>query len=133
VKLFAIAWRGVGGIDPPSAVQYTFDHPFSVLSGFDGANVVGTTLSPPDGSFYDGILQFSGTFNSLAVTTNATLENGQAMTFDADEAPEPALGFLLPMGLTILFRFGMSRPRHRGRKSGNVRSLSDLAGPVGDT
>ena len=99
VRLYAIAWRGSdGGISP---VQYGFSRAFTVESGFTGASVAGTTLVLPDGNFYDGILHFGGSFSSLSVISNASLNNAQAVTFGAATLPEPslvpALGILLAM------------------------------------
>jgi hypothetical protein len=101
-KLYAVLWRGAdGGVNP---VQYTFNRSFSILSGFTGASEAGNTLSLPDGDFYDGILQFTGTFSSLTVTSNATLENAQAMTFNADPVPEPTMMIIATMIITVAIR-----------------------------
>jgi hypothetical protein len=89
LRLYAIAWRGVdGGVT--SSVHYTFNHPVTIESGFTGASLAGSTLTLPDGDFYDGILRFTGSFNSLTVTSDATLNNAQAMTFSAAALPEPS-------------------------------------------
>jgi len=53
------------------SVTYTFNHPFSILSGFAQGSVTGNTLSLPETSFHDGILQFSGSITTLTCTTNA--------------------------------------------------------------
>ena len=108
-KLFAIAWRGVGGGDGAS-VQYTFDRSFSILGGFAGASVAGNTLSLPDGNLYDGILQFNGTFSSLSIASDATLQNAQAMTFYAANVPEPPTALLGGMGAAVLLH-GLRRRR----------------------
>jgi hypothetical protein len=110
VRLYAIAWRGSdGGVSP---VQYAFSGPFTIESGFTGASVAGTTLSLPDGDFYDGILHFSGSFSSLSVASNANLENAQATTFGAATLPEPSL-----VAASVIILAMRSRSRRRTRVS----------------
>ncbi len=106
-KLYTIFWRGDdAGVDP---VTYTFDKPFTILSGLVGASVAGNTLSLPDGSLYEGIIGFSGSISSLSVTsTNIPLDfqdgSGQAMTLNANPVPEPAT-LILFVGGMIAFGF----------------------------
>ena len=79
--LYAIFWRGAsaGGPDP---VSYTFDQPFTILSGFANATIDGNTLKIPITGFQSGILKFAGPITSLSVTTSATSTGaGQGMTF----------------------------------------------------
>jgi hypothetical protein len=126
VKLYAIAWRGVDGGATP--VQYAFNRPFTILSGFAGAAVAGNTLSLPDGNFYDGILQFNGTFNSLNVTSNATLDNAQAMTFYAASVPEPSAAILCALGVAAALY--ARRPRF-AKPAAPVASCPHLARSAG--
>ena len=75
-------WRGPDGANDPATYDYTFDRPFTILSGFPGVIVNGNTLRVPSDTFRDGILKFSGTFSSVAViNTNATSASRQLLTF----------------------------------------------------
>ena len=64
---------------------YTFDQPFTVLSGLGNATVSGgnTVLSIPtqEGVLGSGILQFTGPVTSLSVVTNATSSINNHLTF----------------------------------------------------
>jgi hypothetical protein len=103
--LYAVFWRGFfAGPDP---VEYTFDHAFSIQSGLAGASVAGTTLSLPGSSnagVRSGILQFAGPVSSLRMTTNATGNSQQALTFGVPMAtvPEPATFVLVVAGLLAM-------------------------------
>ena len=67
--LYGKFWRGTTGTGV--GVVYTFDRPFTILSGFPNAIVSGNTLSIPSGSFEDGILLFEGPHLSLGVDVDA--------------------------------------------------------------
>jgi len=53
VRLYLVVWRGIfaGGPDP---VTYTFDQPFTVLSGLASATITGNTISVPATGFHGG-------------------------------------------------------------------------------
>ena len=91
--LYGKGWRGffgtasAGSGDP---VVYTFDKPFTIVSGFGNATASGlggtNVLSIPDtsGVFEDGILQFAGPVGTLNFTTNASCAgqcSNQSVTF----------------------------------------------------
>ena len=127
-KLYAISWRGSdGGVSP---VQYTFNRSFSILSGFTGATIAGNTLSLPDGDFYDGILQFNGTFSSLTINSNATLENAQAMTFHASPVPEPETFLVISLGLGMQL---MTLRRSRAGQRRGAATISTIVDPAGSS
>ncbi|MEM7201347.1 MAG: hypothetical protein AAF628_13840 [Planctomycetota bacterium] len=79
--LYAISWRGTSA--GPSVVNYTFDQPFTVLSGFYQGTVSGTTLTVPGGmsGFHGGVIRFSGSVTSVSCTTNSTSGSTQVLTF----------------------------------------------------
>jgi len=81
--LYIVFWRGfLAGVNPAT---YTFDQPFTVLSGLGNATVSGgnTVLSIPtqEGVLGSGILQFTGPVTSLSVVTNATSSINNHLTF----------------------------------------------------
>jgi hypothetical protein len=81
--LDALFWRGTASEAPAPTINYTFNQPFLILSGFSGAKVNGNTLSlPNDSGFFDGIIEFANV-KTLSVTTNADIANDsrQALTF----------------------------------------------------
>jgi hypothetical protein len=100
LDLYLIFWRGDDAGVP--AAQYTFNQPFTVLSGLAGASHTSTTLTLPAGDVYDGVIRFAGPLTSLTITSNAQLDNAQAMTFAAISVPEPATLALGSMGLFLL-------------------------------
>ncbi len=80
--LHAKFWRGPNNQNDPATHDYTFDRPFTILSGFPGATIAGNTLKVPSDNFRDGILKFAGTFSTVAVVSNnATNGSRQALTF----------------------------------------------------
>jgi hypothetical protein len=85
-------WRGEQTIalDPPST--YTFNHPFTILSGLQGVTKSGNTLTISESArFASGIIQFSGSLSSLSVAASIPQNqaNGQFLTFAAP-IPEPS-------------------------------------------
>ncbi len=93
------------GVDVP--VQYIFDAPFTILNqgvGFWGGSATGltqggTTLTGLEGH---GIIQFSGTFNSISWTMPLS-ENWHGFTVGkATAVPEPASLMLLGAGLAAI-------------------------------
>jgi hypothetical protein len=72
--------RGANANTTGGPAEYTFDRPFTILSGFGSATVTGNTLSVPSSSFHHGILLFSGSVTSLTCLTNNTEGHYQAMT-----------------------------------------------------
>lgn len=64
--LYATSWRGTTGTGDD--VTYTFDRPFTILSGFPNGIINGSTLLLPSGSFENGILLFEGAVSSLSVS-----------------------------------------------------------------
>ncbi len=111
--LYGRAWRGAWSAGDDLPVEYTFDRPFSILSGFSNATVSGTTLILDDDVVlsHDGILQFPDTFNALSVSVvNAFNESGQDMTF-AIPVPEPSSLVLASLALLGLFAHGWRRRR----------------------
>lgn len=85
--LYCKFWRGPnqGPTDPP-VFTYEFDRPFTILTGFGNASVVGNTLHVPNTVFQDGILEFTGTHTSLSqLSNNANNASRQALTFGLEE------------------------------------------------
>ena len=85
--LYIVFWRGVAGGENP--VTYSFNHPFTVLSGLSNSTVSNgdTVLSIPDNVFEDGIIQFDGPITSLTVDTNSDSGNNQGLTFGLLDSP----------------------------------------------
>lgn len=82
----AVLWygrflRGAGSNGNGAPVEYTFDRPFTIVSGFSQAEAVGSTLRLPGSGFHDGILRFAGNVSSLACSSTATTNNNQSCTF----------------------------------------------------
>jgi len=87
--LYIVFWRGdASGVNP---AIYTFDQPFTVLSGLGNATVSGgnTVLSIPDDVTANGILQFTGPVTSLSVVTNVPTSSAQLLTFGLILSPQP--------------------------------------------
>lgn len=91
--LYATFWRGAGALGP-DPTSYTFDQPFTILSGFSGASVVGATLLAPHDQFHSGILMFTEPVTTLSVTSNAESTGaGQLMTFGVLNGCDVCVGF----------------------------------------
>jgi len=106
--LYLASWRGnqTTGIDAPST--YTFDRPFTILSGLQGVAKTGNTLTISESVAYAfGIVQFSGSVSSLSVVANIPLNdrNAQALTFAAP-VPEPSTAALWCLAGLFSFRRG---------------------------
>ncbi len=122
--LHAKFWRGPNNPNDPPTIDYTFDQPFTILSGFTGATIVGNTLRVPTDTFRDGILKFTGTLSIVAVTSNnATNNSRQALTFALTDPAVFCIG-------DIADDFGT--PGSDGMVSfGDFLALLGLIGPCG--
>lgn len=119
--IYGYSWRGttsVHNVDPPTS--YTFNLPFTILSGFNGAIVNGNTLTLPDnGYFYEGILEFSGSITTLSVVSDSEGPGaGQLLTFatttvPATDVPEPSA----VLGIGAVSGLGIWLQKRRSRKS----------------
>jgi hypothetical protein len=89
--------RGNGATGLPT-VDYTFNHPFTILSGFASATVSGNTLTLPTSNpnFHFGILQFSGSISTLMCDTSATGGSYQAMTIGQFGPTSPGTSYCGP-------------------------------------
>jgi hypothetical protein len=98
VLLDAKFWRGsVSGATGPT-INYTFNQPFTILSGLSAATVSGDTLSlPSDSGFYDGIIEFSNV-QTLSVTDNSIPEDESRQELTFSTVPEPSTLALLALG-----------------------------------
>lgn len=106
---------------PGTAVTYTFDSPFTILStnlvncAFWGCGTYSTGANSLTGTEFSGTIQFIGTFSSISFTTDPS-ENWHGFTVGADRAaevvPEPATMSLLATGLA-----GMAAAARKRRKS----------------
>ncbi len=85
VMLYCKYWRGPNnGMDPP-IFEYTFDQPFTILSGLSNCSVSGNTLRVPSTIFQDGIILFSGPVSAVSViANNANSRSRQLFTFGLD-------------------------------------------------
>jgi|GEM_PF-3543991 len=119
--LYGSSWRGstsVHNVDPPTS--YTFNLPFTILSGFNDATVNGNTLTLPDnGSVYAGILGFSGPLTTLSVVSEGS-SGGQVLTFattavPATDVPEPStlLGLATVLGCGTLLKRGNTKKQNK--------------------
>jgi hypothetical protein len=96
--LYAVFWRGLNGEINP--VTYSFNHSFTVVSGFGGGDVAGNVLTVPETGLASGILKFAGPIPSLVVDTNSPSPNRQALTFGV--VPEAAGLLLVTNGITCI-------------------------------
>jgi len=90
--LYTKFWRGIAAGTDPDPATYTFDAPFAVVAGLDGASVGngGTTLSLPETQYFDGILLFEGPLETLTMTSSSSTAARQELTVAVVNAPEPA-------------------------------------------
>lgn len=117
-------WRGnyaTFPIDPPT--PYTFNRPFTILSGLERVVQNGNTLTFPDDSpigdppgFHSGMIQFSGSISSVSVQNSLGYLGGQMLTF-AVPVPEPST-FTLLMFAGVLIAFTRSCGKLRRDRSG---------------
>jgi len=116
--VMAISSLGAGaiGIVPAATAVYDFYQPFTLLNtgpGFFGGNA--TTMTAPtmyelSGTEGNGIIAFTGSFNSITWTA-PTFENYQEITVgDPNPSPEPA-GWSLALGGFVMI--GAARFRRR--------------------
>lgn len=84
LRLYMLLWRGLGATINP--VTYTFDKPFTILSGLAGVTVNGNTLSIPNDIWGSGIIEFDGKISGITVESNATTDSRQLMTFSYSKA-----------------------------------------------
>lgn len=116
--LYVIGWRGQQSFDPDDPSTYTFDRPFTVLSGLEDVSVSGNTLTIPDtggsNGYHSGIIQFSGPVTSISVVADIPMNggHGQVLTFATDAAavPEPSTIGLTCVGAILLML-------HRARRT----------------
>ena len=80
-------WRGTGSLT--NLTTYTFDKVPILLSGCTNGSITGNTLTVDYNisGFCNGILQFSGSLQSLTVTSDGDVSN-QLLTF-ATLGPDP--------------------------------------------
>jgi hypothetical protein len=100
--VYAQAWRGAFTTGDDPTVRYTFDRPFTILSGFTNAGVEGNdtlVLGDEQVDFHSGLLVFSGPLSSLSVVSDGLNESGQLLTF---AIPEPSTALLLGSALLAL-------------------------------
>ena len=111
--LYLDAWRGQQTAAPEPPATYTFDRPFTVVTGLAGATVGANSLTLPetggDLGFHSGAIFFSGTISSLSIVrTGQTADNLQLLTF-ASSVPEPAGAVML--GAALVAGAGVRRRR----------------------
>ncbi len=82
--------RGINSSTNNTPASYTFNHPFTILSGFSAGTINGNTLTIPGTGFHHGILQFSGSVSTLTCTSTNTWGSFQAMNLG--EAPTASVG-----------------------------------------
>jgi hypothetical protein len=103
------------GVNPPT---YTFNQPFTILSGNAAAAVAGTTLTLPATGFHSGIIGFAGPVSSFMMTPNSTTSSQQAFTLGAVVVPVPEPSSLVPAAVAPGLGLGVAtRLRRRGRSS----------------
>jgi hypothetical protein len=106
--LYVVFWRGVAGQpEPPdTAVIYTFDQTFTVLSGFGGAVFPegDKTFAAPEETFQLGILQFAGPVSSLSLTSSSLGQSSQVLTFGVVPEPSALLLCALALAPALLLR-----------------------------
>ncbi len=101
LMLDVVEWRGNGS---GGTSTYTFNQPFTILSGLSAATVSGNTLTVPNSfiNFYSGILEFSNV-STLSVTANTTSVSGIGLTFSTTTpVPEPATFALAGLGAAAM-------------------------------
>jgi hypothetical protein len=108
LRLYLNFWRGDINTVTADVFSYTFDQPFTVLSGLEDASISGNTLSLDDTptAFHHGIIQFAGPISTLTVsvaTAPSPFSSDQRFTFGV---PEPSSGVLVLLGLAAWRRRG---------------------------
>jgi len=120
--LYSSFWRGTFSGTDPDPTTYTFNQPFTILSGFGAATVSGNTLSVPGSGFQDGIIQFTSPVSSLSVETNATGSREQGLTFGVemdDTPPQPVPEPMTIFGSATALGFGALVNRKNSKKQKN--------------
>jgi hypothetical protein len=108
LMLYAGAWR---------SATYTFDRPFTVVSGFSGATVAGSVLTLPEPDFHNGILRFNDPVSSVSVVSSRSDIPQQALTFGIIPVPEPAT---LPLAILAMFALGIGHRWIRGPRGSPI-------------
>ncbi|HEY1628677.1 MAG TPA: hypothetical protein VGF52_02395 [Tepidisphaeraceae bacterium] len=102
-------WRGTQAGAPPPTINYTFNQPFTILSGLAGSTSSGNTLSLPDDNtsgFFDGILEFTNV-STLSITDNSDPADTSSQSLTLSLLPEPAaLSMIVVIGGLMLRRRG---------------------------
>jgi hypothetical protein len=88
--LYCIYWRGPNISNDPPIFEYTFDQPFTIVSGLTNCSISGNTLNIPSTTFQHGILRFTGPVSSVGLTANnANNSSRQILTFGLDVPLSP--------------------------------------------
>lgn len=110
LRLYLYSWRGSISSGSADVFSYTFDRPFTVLSGLEDASISGNTITLDDvpTSFHQGIIQFTGPVSMVSVSVTAPaspFSSDQGLTFGAEATivPEPSTGVLTLLGLAALW------------------------------
>lgn len=115
--LYPVFWRGSSS----NPTTYTFDQPFTILSGLGAATVSGNTLSVPS-NFVSGVIQFNDPVSSLSVTTNSINVANQPLTFGVEmnnTPPQPVPEPMTIFGSATALGFGALFKRKNSKKQKN--------------